>query len=185
MRVSIVTSGLLAFSAGMFAVADIARAAPACAAEATRAVGFTASDASDVLKVRATGGAGCANLRVRVTVTGQNADVILTHAVSRFALGLSATALTTPQDLSERVARIAAGAQLAPAATLLPAWQADAPGPGFSNGQELSTPLSRAAYDALRQSRAMVLCLPGKSDGGVCFTPNPNGGQAMTVLTTG
>ena len=45
----------------------------------------------------------------------------------------------------------------------------------------MSTPLTREACEALRQSPAMVLCLPARPDSGVCYAPGQIGGPAHIV----
>lgn len=154
-----------------------------CVQSASRPIAFTSAKASDVLEVRASGG-DCA--KAVVTVSVRRADGV---AVAAFALPLhwlhgeiDPSRPLTAEALGAYLQAYVSDAQLDVAASTLPVWKKRARTPGFEQGLELTSPLPRAAYEALRKAKPNMLCLREAFETFGCYVWNKAAQRAEIIV---
>ncbi|MCE9522573.1 MAG: hypothetical protein K8S25_09100 [Alphaproteobacteria bacterium] len=179
---------------GLPAIAALAACAPLsapsalssagrCESIAERTIAFTSETAQDVFEVNASG-ADCATAIVTVSIRQQNGQPVMAFAVPLAWLSQQTVQepIVSPEALARFVADYAAAAQLDIGASQLPAWINTAPTPGFDQGQELTSPLDRKTYEALRKTKPNMLCMGDAHETGICYVWDRKRATAEIIL---
>ncbi|MBP6013414.1 MAG: hypothetical protein KBA31_14410 [Alphaproteobacteria bacterium] len=170
MRVDwIVALTLASLALGEPAVVSAAPSSARCASTVTRTIAFTEAHAHDVLEVSAAG-VDCAKAVVTVSIRRANGVPVAAFAVPfAWLREIDPAKPMTRAALNGYLRTYIAEAQLDVAAGTLPVWTADAPTPGFDQGQELTSPLPRDWYEELRAAKPNMLCLRDAHETFACY----------------
>jgi hypothetical protein len=146
------------------------RHSPRCERMAARLIDFTKEGARDVLEVSAAG-VDCAKSVVTVSIRLRNGTPVAAFAMPLAWLHeqINPARPLTPKKLKAYLKTYVSEVQLDIAASTLPPWDAAEPTPGFEQGHELTSPLSREDYVALRAAKPNVLCMRDVRETYVCY----------------
>lgn len=158
-------------------------AATRCEQSASRTVAFTSPAARDVLEI---GASGSVCEKAVVTVSIRDPDGV---AVAAFAMplhwldgGLDTARSLTGAALSGYLQTYVSDAQLDLGASTLPVWTKRSPTPGFEQGMELTSPLPRKEYEALRKAKPNMLCLREAFETFACYVWNSASKRAEVIV---
>lgn len=154
-----------------------------CEATASRTFDFTGPRARDILEAYAHG-PDCANVVVTVTLRKADGVALLAHAMPLQWLhdAMDASKPVTDDTVRAILQAYVTDAQLDAGGTTIPRWKKRDRTPGFSDGMELTTPLDRRTYAALRATKPNMLCMADIHDMGVCYAWNAKPASAVVVL---
>lgn len=169
--------------AGPLAGYPAASAGSSCEAVAARRIAFSSRKDADLLEVRAAG-ADCPGATVTVTVRLPDGAPAFEFAMPLTDLHgvIDRTKPLTPDKLAATLRAYVDAAQIDPRSSTLPAWTGNSPTPGFDQGLELTSPLSRERYAALRKARPNLLCLRDAQESFSCHVWDRKRQRAEVIL---
>jgi len=119
---------------------------------------------------------------VTVSIRPQAGPPAAAFAVPLALLDEAAAKDANRANLARFVATYAEAAQLDAGATTLPEWKDGADTPGADEGLEVSSPLDRETYEALRRAKPNMLCVKEAFGAGVCYVWSKDHGRAIVIL---
>ena len=154
-----------------------------CYAVASRPLAFSSRRAADTLEARASG-TTCAQTEVTVTLRLPDGRQALAFSLPLPVLqeGMGGAQPTTQAQLERLLRRYVDEAQLDTRPGALPVWKKGEPTPGFDQGMELTSPLSRKRYAALRSARPNLLCLRDAQESFSCYVWDRKQRRAEVIL---
>ena len=129
-------------------------------------------------------GPDCANAVVTITLRRADGLPLLAHAMPLIWLhdAIDTTKPVTEDTVKAILQAYVTDAQLDVSGATIPRWKKRDPTPGFSDGQELTTPLDRRGYAALRATKPNMLCMADIHDMGMCYAWNARQASAVVIL---
>jgi hypothetical protein len=154
-----------------------------CEAVASRPLAFSSRRAADTLEARASG-ASCAQTEVTVVLRLPDGRQVLAFSLPLPVLleGMGGAQPATQAQLAALLRRYVDEAQLDARPGALPVWKKGEPTPGFDQGMELTSPLSRKRYAALRSARPNLLCLRDAQESFSCHVWDRKQRRAEVIL---
>jgi len=154
-----------------------------CDAVASRPLAFSSRRAADTLEARASG-TTCAQTEVTVVLRLPDGRQALAFSLPLPVLqeGMGGAQPATQAQLATLLRRYIDEAQLDARPGALPVWKKGEPTPGFDQGMELTTPLSRQRYAALRSARPNLLCLRDAQESFSCHVWDRKQRRAEVIL---
>lgn len=154
-----------------------------CEAVASRSLAFSSRRAVDTLEARATGST-CAQTEVTVVLRLPDGRQALAFNLPMAVLqeGMGGAQPTTQAQLAVLLRRYVEEAQLDARPGALPVWKKGEATPGFDQGMELTSPLSRQRYAALRSARPNLLCLRDAQESFSCHVWDRKQRRAEVIL---
>jgi hypothetical protein len=154
-----------------------------CDAVASRPLAFSSRRAADTLEARASG-PSCAKTDVTVVLRLPDGRQVLAFNLPMAVLqeGMGGAQPSTQAQLATLLRRYVDEAQLDARAGALPVWKKGEATPGFDQGMELTSPLSRKRYAALRSARPNLLCLREAQESFSCHVWDRNQRRAEVIL---
>jgi hypothetical protein len=155
-----------------------------CDAVASRPLAFSSRRAIDTLEARASGSTSCARLRSLSPFACPMAGRRWRSACRWRSCRRAWAAPNQPRrpSLTTLLRRYVDEAQLDARPGALPVWKKGEPTPGFDLGMELTSPLSRQRYAALRSARPNLLCLRDAQESFSCHVWDRKRRRAEVIL---
>lgn len=154
-----------------------------CFVEAQRRVAFSSAVAKDIIEVTASG-ADCTNAIVTVSI--RLADGVPVAAFAQPLIWLhpeiDPKTKLSREALSALVHAYIDEAHVDAGGSTIPIWKRREPTPGFEQGLELTSPLFRRDYEALRKAKPNLLCLGDAFETGVCYVWDAKLARAVAIL---
>lgn len=154
-----------------------------CEAVVSRPLAFSLRRATDTLEARASGST-CAQTDVTVVLRLPEGRQALAFSLPLPVLheGMGGAQPATQVQLAALLQRYVDEAQLDARPGALPAWKKGEPTPGYDQGMELTSPLSRQRYAALRRARPNLLCLRDAQESFSCHVWDRKRRRAEVIL---
>jgi len=154
-----------------------------CDAVASRSLAFSSRRAADTLEARASG-PSCATTEVTVALRLPDGRQVLAFSLPLTVLqeGMGGAQPATQAQLATLLRRYVDEAQLDSRPGALPVWKRGEATPGFDQGMELTSPLSRQRYAALRSARPNLLCLRDAQESFSCHVWDRKRRRAEVIL---
>ena len=154
-----------------------------CDAVGSRTLAFSSHRAADTLEARASG-TTCAQTEVTVALRVPDGRQALAFSLPMAVLheGMGGAQPGTQAQLTTLLRRYVDEAQLDTRPGALPAWKKGETTPGFDQGMELTSPLSRQRYAALRNARPNLLCLRDAPESFSCHVWDRKRRRAEVIL---
>lgn len=154
-----------------------------CEAVASRALAFSSRRNTDTLEARASG-TTCAQTEVTVALRLPDGRQALAFSLPLPVLleGMGGAQPATQAQLAALLRRYVDEAQLDARPGALPVWRKGEHTPGFDQGMELTSPLTRKRYAALRSARPNLLCLREAQESFSCHVWDRKQRRAEVIL---